>query len=518
MIKNLLNSPLIFFFLLSIYPITFFMSANPTQYNLNEFGFIISLIVAVCIILSFLIEVFYRIFNIKFKKKYAYLTLSVLLAFSPMHYVTQLIQPSLFYFSIIYFILFLIAIYICKKNMQILNIVFLVINIMGICQYAYSIYDSNKKSEECVKFIPKQYSNLKLKSKPNIYYFYMESYHGLEAMKDIFHFDNSEFYLFLKDKNFTIYNNTYSNYNYTLASLLSTFMMAHHFNKISLGNMDTHNRLLDLLSGSSDNIVLNILRDNGYEINYYMGDRLIVRRACYADYHDLDYSIFDILQILGLDKFGIKLKFTKYQLIKNISEQVDKFVHMLESSFPRKKPQFFFVKVGGDAGAISYVNHFPPYRPEIDRAKLLEPYRANYVKNVEQGNQNLENIINLIIKNDPNSIIILLGDHGSDCITHHDNIDAIYRALKVYNLETVTNSFFNVLCAIRFPNKENNKPEKRLISNVNIFRYIFSYLSEKNIPFTDNISIAAQMVLMKNAQPITPVPIDQYINNHNIVN
>lgn len=512
MIKVLLNSPLIFFFLLPIYPITFFMSANPTQYNLNEFGFIISLIVAVCIILSFLIEIFYRIFNIKFKKKYVYLALSFLLAFSPMHYVTQLMQPSLFCFAIIYSFLFIAAVFICKKKCMFLNIVLLLVNIFGVLQYSYSIYDSNKKSEECVKFIPKQYSNLKLKSKPNIYYFYMESYHGLEAMKDIFHFDNSEFYSFLKDKNFTIYNNTYSNYNYTFASLLSTFMMTHHFNKINLGNMDTHNRLLDLLSGSSDNIVLNILKNNGYEINYYMGDKILVRRVCYADYHDLNYSIFDILQILGLDKLGIKLKLSKNQLTRNISEQVNKFVYMLESSFLRKKPQFFFVKVGG--GVMSYVYHptmiFEPLlSTDLKEGDMLKDiYFSDYVTRMKNGNKTLMKIINLIIKNDPNSIIILLGDHGS----------LAYSYLSEKSLELNNASSFNVICAIHFPASETNTPKKELLSNVNLFRYIFSYLSGKNIPSTNNISIplASKMVCLKDAQTISPIPIDQYINNHKI--
>lgn len=496
MMTKLLRSPLFFLLLLLVYPVTFFMSANPSQYTVHEFGFLISLIIGASLILSLIIELSYRIFNIRLQKRYVYLGAAILLAFLPLHRVTRLLPPSFIQFSIIYVILSVIAFRVAKNNMKCLNIFLLLVNAVNLGQYMYL----DKKDEKWMKSIPWQYSSLKLKTKPNIYYFYMESHQGQEGLKDVFNFDNSEFYSFLNNKNFTIYDNTYSNYCYTIASLLSTFMMGHHFCKIEIGNLDARREVFGLLSGDKNNIVIDILRNNGYEINYYMGDKYLVRGECHADHYDLPYNPFGALQILGF-------KLDKNLFPKGNFSHVDKFTHMLKDSFSRKKPQFFFVKFGG--GIMSAVNHINPLLSTKERLNSLDQYCPAYVDNIQKANSTMENIIELIIKNDPSSIIILLGDHGADCYATPGDAKEVKKAFAEHRLKTLANSFFNVICAIRFPDNA-IKPEKRRLSNVNIFRYIFSYLSGTDIPFTDNISIAAGLVLLKDAKTISPIGIKEF--------
>lgn len=107
----------------------------------------------------------------------------------------------------------------------VLTIVFSLIILLTII---YIISNNSKISSECIKeeIID---INMDNNNKPDIYHIILDGYLGKEALTDLTNYDNNEFYSQLKELGFKIYNNVYSNYNYTAFSLPSIFNM-NYFN------------------------------------------------------------------------------------------------------------------------------------------------------------------------------------------------------------------------------------------------------------------------------------------------
>ena len=84
-------------------------------------------------------------------------------------------------------------------------------------------------------------------------------------------------------------------------------------------------------------------------------------------------------------------------------------------------------------------------------------------------------MIGLILKNDDDPLIIIAGDHGPWG----------YRLKEDGNGKTISDSLFaldrfGVLMAIRFPEDYQGQFDNDFKTHVNLFRYVFAYLSESN--------------------------------------
>ena len=114
---------------------------------------------------------------------------------------------------------------------------------------------------------------------------------------------------------------------------------------------------------------------------------------------------------------------------------------------------------------------------DIDALKQLniEEFRQNYNKKIQKSNAHLLEIIDLILKNDNDPLIIITGDHGSwgyrfDLDGHGNEITKSLAFLDK----------FGVLMAIRFPVDYHQQFDKGFRTHVNLFRYVFAYLSNSN--------------------------------------
>ena len=108
-----------------------------------------------------------------------------------------------------------------------------------------------------------------------------------------------------------------------------------------------------------------------------------------------------------------------------------------------------------------------------------------YQNNLKAQFDEIIKVIKVIDKNDPNAVIILLGDHGS-CITrgypHKSNDNAKNHSEKLYNfaqkdgetLRSVADDIFHVFAAVRLPNGLQLEPN---FSSVNVFLKIFALLN-----------------------------------------
>jgi hypothetical protein len=108
----------------------------------------------------------------------------------------------------------------------------------------------------------------------------------------------------------------------------------------------------------------------------------------------------------------------------------------------------------------------------------------SYVKSVYNGNKQLTEICNFIIKNDPQSILILVGDHGArlfrGAASPAQDKEQLYENIKQrgISVETFCNDLFGVFLAIRLPGgAEYDISQGMPMSHVNLFRHIFAYLN-----------------------------------------
>lgn len=117
----------------------------------------------------------------------------------------------------------------------ILTIVFSIIIFLNII---YIISNSSKISDKFIKeeIIDIHTDNI---NKPDIYHIILDGYLGKETLFDLTQFNNSEFYDKLKNLGFHVYNNIYSNYNFTAYSIPSVFNMDYFDNYMQQNELNS---------------------------------------------------------------------------------------------------------------------------------------------------------------------------------------------------------------------------------------------------------------------------------------
>lgn len=100
---------------------------------------------------------------------------------------------------------------------------------------------------------------------PNIYYIILDSYARADILQEVFEYDNSEFFDFLKDKGFFIADKSLTNYSQTDLSLASSLNLGYLDDLAAAVDPDTSDRrpLEDMIQNNS---VVQFLKQQGYTI------------------------------------------------------------------------------------------------------------------------------------------------------------------------------------------------------------------------------------------------------------
>ena len=107
--------------------------------------------------------------------------------------------------------------------------------------------------------------------------------------------------------------------------------------------------------------------------------------------------------------------------------------------------------------------------------KILLEFRKNYNTKIESANKLLIEIVELIMGKDDDPLIIIAGDHGSWGYRFKEDANGNPVPDNIFILDRL-----GVLLAIRFPQDYSQSFDKDIKTHVNLFRYIFAYLSENN--------------------------------------
>lgn len=328
----------------------------------------------------------------------------------------------------------------------------------------------------------------KTKRKPNVYFFVIDALPSKHVLKHFHNHGADPFINMIESNGFSVSDNMHSNYFFTLFCLSSQFMMEYHKDGIPVAH-------LRKMSCGTNNTVATF-HDNGYKYVYFSckSQPPMSYRA-----PETDIAIFDsgpIAKICGRSFLLLAEGMLKRSIVKEMSickghmfglnylEPSD--VQDFLKSDTKDKPSFVFAhfmqyhdlaisKNGKRIHAgnmLAYVEHFRHFK-----------YAA---QSINHFGQKLSQLIDYIVKNDPDGIIIIQGDHGTlflknlkFMLNHNEMSPAINLRYK---------SFF----AIRFGRDKKISDEivKKTTSAINIFRNLFDQLGAIGIKPLENHGFA----------------------------
>lgn len=311
-------------------------------------------------------------------------------------------------------------------------------------------------------------ANVTFKKKPNIYIVQPDGYANFSELKsDNYDIDNSEFESYLENNGFTLYPDFRSNYFSTLSSNSAMFAMNHHYYNNVKGQSHEFYNARKIIIG--DNPVVSVFKKNDYKTflilqNSYL---LVNRSEIKYDYCNISYDEVPYMA----RGFRVK-KDTKVDLETTIANN-------------KAEHSFYFIE------QIS-PGHIATFKRD---SKGKEEERKTYIEKLEEANIWLKDIIATISINDKDAIIVMVADHGGFVGYEH----SLQSTVKQTD-ETLISSAFSSALAIKWP--DNNPPEyhDKLNTNVNLFRVLFSYLSEDET-YIDHLKEDKSYIIIKEGAP-----------------
>ena len=338
--------------------------------------------------------------------------------------------------------------------------------------------------------------NIKFKTKPNVYFFVLESYQSPDVLQNSYNIDPKPFCDFLKSKDFIISKNTWANYTATLPSLQGIYTLKQHEYQTQIGEDNVASR--GILTGQINNNVYKVFFQNGYEINRFWPDSFTYRypadiKSIYpgalfyaydarGQFHAPRIFPETIMLHTYVSKFMHKFIPEKSIILtlKGHLNQIESFINAIPN---QAKPQFTTIKLIG----LGHADNFIAYKSKTGKANLDNFAAKGYPESIKPFTKAIEQLISTIRKNDPSAIILITGDHGTHRYRglHESFFDNDSDTIKKYsqiNNRILIDDLSKVFYATCYPkNFKHPAPPK---TNIQMFPQLFRVLSgNKNLDF-----------------------------------
>lgn len=304
------------------------------------------------------------------------------------------------------------------------------------------------------------------KETPNIYLIQPDGYVNFsELKKGYYNFDNSDFESFLEQHNFKSYANFRSNYAATLATNSSLFAMKHHYYNDGASfseTIDARNVII------SDNSVLAILKNNGYQTSFYSEHPYFFTNKPKLGYDKSNFTKDDVSIITT----GMTLK----------RDVIDNFKN---DSIIKEVPTFTFIQIFNPTH-ITRSNH---------DTSGVSGEKKKYLEGIKTANTKLEQLITIIGERDPGAMILIMADHGGFVGYEHTG-----QSYKFTENITLRQSIFSAIFTVKWPNNKEPSFNDKLKSPVNLFRILIAYLSEEP-KYLDNLQDDGSYIIIKEGAP-----------------
>lgn len=281
------------------------------------------------------------------------------------------------------------------------------------------------------------------KSKPNVYLIQPDGYVAQSILEQSPYNYKTGFYDWLRQNQFKVYDDFRSNYPASLTSNSSLFAMRHHeFANMIFPEVEIANARESI---TTNNPVVSIFKSNDYTTYFIAQDEYFQQNRKQKSF----------------DYFNIQLN--DFPFYSQGAEEVrDVFADLkLAMKHQNKTPKFFFIEK-------LLPHHVGFYNTEAS----IETERKKYISKVEEVNVWLKNAVNYIEANDKDSVIIILADHGGWV-----GVKSFNHLFSAKEPELVSSIFSNI-AAIKWNGYLQDGYDTNLRTNVNLFRTLFSVLSE----------------------------------------
>jgi hypothetical protein len=290
--------------------------------------------------------------------------------------------------------------------------------------------------------------------KPNVYFILLDGYSGDKSLTKDFDFDNSNFLYTLENQKFVVAKNTFSNYLWTVFAMSSMLNMDYTQN---LPNYISNDQVY-MKNLFSNNLVMNLFRDNGYETIYidgggpwremYAADKVLCRSTDNRLLqHLIDTSVMQYVYGGFTSKSWDEIRNCAFNELEQINHNSD-------------KPLFVYAHIRSPHTPYTYDNDgkLTSFKKTLDE-KILD---ERYIYQLKYTNNQLERVIPNLLSSDVQPIILLISDHGTKNIKYID-----------YEDNATLIQYHSNFGAYYLPNLVDKK-EYLDSSPVNIFRLIFN--------------------------------------------
>lgn len=328
-------------------------------------------------------------------------------------------------------------------------------------------------------------TTIKLKKTPNIYYILCESMNSLDIANSVYGVPQKEiddFKSYMKEKGFVIPENIYSNGSHTLETMyFVSIMNATH--APTVGNLDLASSQKNVIAGSKNNNLLRILKFNNYHVTHLLGGNTYYPKkgplVDYSDVHGISTESEPLMYIHGLigeieKKYLFrKMNFTM-MLEDNIAPQDPLEAIRWHLNQEHKSSTFVFQR-------MAYTNHTDYECSKANSDAWLKSgwYKDAYIKQLDSIKKETE----IILSQDPNSVIIFLGDHGAYLYRCFVDMKRKHALKKILDENGITkkqyfDDKFKVFGAVRIP-KDIGEIDSDF-SSVNVFSKIFNMIGSED--------------------------------------
>lgn len=309
----------------------------------------------------------------------------------------------------------------------------------------------------------------------NVYLIIPDSYPSGKILKKYFGFDNSDFESFLEANGFVVNRNAMGNYlttHHCLASLFNMNYIDSFFKAKENENVHIGIRRLIMLTYSGT--VFQVFKKLGYkyyhlinpwENNFLDQCDIADEKINHIKSFDFEHNIFAQTAVKNQnDMLQIKLtRAAQLEILKDLSEcwkyEGKKFVysHLICPHSP------FCFDEHGSLPSEHELKHSDEYHKQL------------YVGQIKFLNLQLKNIVSEIIQHDPQAVIIIQADHGSQAVwkelNNRDkpNSESLQERLSPFRAIYAPQGF-----------------DHNFGSSVNLFRAVFSFLTNGKIPYLED--------------------------------
>ncbi|QHI36361.1 hypothetical protein IMCC3317_17230 [Kordia antarctica] len=354
------------------------------------------------------------------------------------------------------------------KKIVVLQFIMAIVAFLGLTPIlSRALFDSDEWQKQ-----PDAIVQTKFNKFPNIYIIQPDGYVNFsELEKDPYNFENGEFESYLEAKEFKLYKDFRSNYTSTILSNSSMFGMKHHYNGEQLFGAR------EVIAGN--NPVIETLKNNDYQTFLFIENPYVLLNRPTIAYDSCNFSMEEV------PWFGIGAFAHRKKLIDPLEETIRN---------NREKRNFYFIEKIAPGHITTFEN----------QAQGFETERKNYLTQVEIANKWLRDITQVIIKNDPNSLIVIAADHGG-----YVGLNYTRELFEKQTDKKLIYSAFSSALAIKWPNNDAPLYDTKLKSAVNLFRTLFTYLSDNEALLQHLQPDTSHSIIKKNA----PSGVYEYIDS-----